>query len=447
MVWEISLKKRDVAKILAFSLGFLLAFNSGLIWETAVKGQSSQTTFGNNIAGNSLIYFYNYKAASKFQLTEQGIVQSVTVYFESYLYYAKAAVYADSNGTPGILIAQSGSEEIRSNGWHEFALPPTMLAQGYYWLNVVSDSIKAIGRSVNSEIPNQSCMRTDYYPSEFTSPFGPNPWYYSMSISMYAAYIPATQPTPTPAPSPTPTPSPPPSSSSTFGITIVGNSDMYFSEYKVASRFQLTESSTVQSIIVYFVSSGFDAKAAIYADDDGKPQTLLTTSSTEDISINGWHEFALTPTQLTPGYYWLSAVSNSTKAKGKIVNTGIPNQACIRQAYYPYEFTSSFGTEPWYYSISLSMYPTYIPTTQPTPTPQLSWGLYWDQACTNEVASVVWGNVSPSATNTIVLYVRNEGNIPITLGKAMSNWEPSNAAMYIGLDWDYTYQSLSQAPR
>ena len=25
----------------------------------------------------------------------------------------------------------------------------------------------------------------------------------------------------------------------------------------------------------------------------------------------------------------------------------------------------------------------------------------------------------------------------------MSNWEPSNAAMYIRLDWDYTNQSLS----
>jgi hypothetical protein len=58
------------------------------------------------------------------------------------------------------------------------------------------------------------------------------------------------------------------------------------------------------------------------------------------------------------------------------------------------------------------------------------------------VSSLSWGVISPSAAKNLTVHVRNEGNIPITLTKAMANLNPSNLATYLTLDWDYGNQPL-----
>jgi len=48
---------------------------------------------------------------------------------------------------------------------------------------------------------------------------------------------------------------------------------------KDASRFQLTQNGVLQSITTYFTSVGFNAKAAIYTDNNGAPSNLITKAA------------------------------------------------------------------------------------------------------------------------------------------------------------------------
>lgn len=70
-------------------------------------------------------------------------------------------------------------------------------------------------------------------------------------------------------------------------------------------------------------------------------------------------------------------------------------------------------------------------------------GVYFDQACTNEVTSINWGVVEPDSSVNRTVYIRNEGNVPATLEMTTSNWDPANAADYITLAWDYGGQTLN----
>ena len=268
----------------------------------------------------------------------------------------------------------------------------------------------------------------------------------------------------------------------TFGNTTVGDVGIRLGANKDANRFQLTENGTIESITVYFLTSAFNAKAAIYTDSNGNPDSLIAQSLSEWITEIGWHTFAVPEKLLSPGYYWLSVVSDRTRAFGTVTGDLAPH--VMGFAYYMGEFASSFGTGSWNVPGSLSIYATYIPAPPPTLPPSLppspspgptepipppaqdpspepptpspppapapeppavstSFGTYWDQACTNKTSSITWGNLSPGATKKVVLYVRNEGNTPITLYKATTNWNPNTAANFITLDWDYGNQSLS----
>jgi hypothetical protein len=59
------------------------------------------------------------------------------------------------------------------------------------------------------------------------------------------------------------------------------------------------------------------------------------------------------------------------------------------------------------------------------------------------LSSISWGVLSPGATSSLVLYVRNQGNTAVTLSKGMSNFNPSTLSSYLTLNWDYSNQVLS----
>ena len=63
-------------------------------------------------------------------------------------------------------------------------------------------------------------------------------------------------------------------------------------------------------------------------------------------------------------------------------------------------------------------------------------GVYWDSACTNVTISIPWGFVEPGTVTTCTVYVKNSGNVPLTLGLAASNWSPAQASTHITLTWD-----------
>jgi flagellar hook assembly protein FlgD len=69
-------------------------------------------------------------------------------------------------------------------------------------------------------------------------------------------------------------------------------------------------------------------------------------------------------------------------------------------------------------------------------------GVYWGQNCSNAVTSIDWGVLNPGAVKNTIVYVRNEGEQPVSLTMSPTNWIPSIASNYIRLTWDYSGRLL-----
>ena len=68
--------------------------------------------------------------------------------------------------------------------------------------------------------------------------------------------------------------------------------------------------------------------------------------------------------------------------------------------------------------------------------------VYSDLGCTNPQPSISWGQLAPGATQTVTLYVRNEGSQPVTLSEALTNLNPTSLSGYFVLSWDYANQPV-----
>ena len=63
-------------------------------------------------------------------------------------------------------------------------------------------------------------------------------------------------------------------------------------------------------------------------------------------------------------------------------------------------------------------------------------GVYWNSGCTNVTSSVNWGVLSPGNSKSIIVYVKNEGNVAVKLSLVAQNWNPINAPNYMTLSWN-----------
>lgn len=64
--------------------------------------------------------------------------------------------------------------------------------------------------------------------------------------------------------------------------------------------------------------------------------------------------------------------------------------------------------------------------------------VYWDSSATQIVTSINWGIVEPNSTVEKTVFVKNPGNVPVTLNLSTANWNPANASNFITLSWNYT---------
>ena len=62
--------------------------------------------------------------------------------------------------------------------------------------------------------------------------------------------------------------------------------------------------------------------------------------------------------------------------------------------------------------------------------------VYSDSACSQPLSSINWGTLSPGATVTKTVYIKNTGNAQITLSMTTNNWNPMNANGPITIFWD-----------
>src|SRR5665647_347038 len=62
--------------------------------------------------------------------------------------------------------------------------------------------------------------------------------------------------------------------------------------------------------------------------------------------------------------------------------------------------------------------------------------IFADAACTKQISTVQWGTLQPSGSATVALFIKNSGNMPLTLKLTENNWSPATAQNYLTLSWN-----------
>ena len=70
-------------------------------------------------------------------------------------------------------------------------------------------------------------------------------------------------------------------------------------------------------------------------------------------------------------------------------------------------------------------------------------GVYTTAGCTQNLTSIAWGNVRAGQSYTKTGYIKNTGNLNMTLGLSTSNWNPSALSSILGVTWNYAGQKLT----
>ena len=68
--------------------------------------------------------------------------------------------------------------------------------------------------------------------------------------------------------------------------------------------------------------------------------------------------------------------------------------------------------------------------------------VYWESGCVNNVSSIDWGTLDPGDSVAVTIYMKNTGNVPVTLELSMDGWSPLAAEEYISLKWDYSGREI-----
>ena len=69
--------------------------------------------------------------------------------------------------------------------------------------------------------------------------------------------------------------------------------------------------------------------------------------------------------------------------------------------------------------------------------------VFADQECTKEISAIEWGNINAGGSSTVTIFVRNSGNVPLTMSMATSNYDPASAQNYLTLTWNQENTWLS----
>jgi hypothetical protein len=62
--------------------------------------------------------------------------------------------------------------------------------------------------------------------------------------------------------------------------------------------------------------------------------------------------------------------------------------------------------------------------------------VYSDSALTLPITSIAWGALSPGTSGTSIIYLKNTGNVPLTLSIATNTFVPASASTYLTLTWN-----------
>jgi len=86
---------------------------------------------------------------------------------------------------------------------------------------------------------------------------------------------------------------------------------------------------------------------------------------------------------------------------------------------------------------------TIVVPPSPPSQPSVNVGFYSDKNCTVPITSIDWGILSPGSSKTVTTYLRNEGNVGLTLSINMTNVNPPGASKYLSLTTNYDGGTIS----
>ena len=255
---------------------------------------AGSTNDTNGTAGDMAAY--SLPASSSFTATQMHL----------YLHSAatgkvKCAIYSDSSGNPGSLLASTSELTNPGSGWQTFTGISQSITSGTaYWLVFWMNSIDSW--NCESSGGTMSYKNTGYgtWPSSFGTPSGST----TEEASIYAdGSGGSSTPTPTPA-------------GGTLGCTSVGSSNNSSSANDLnAFRFQAGSSFTATQMKLYLASAvSGKMKLAIYSDSSGSVGSMLKGTNELTNPASGWVTFTLTASQaITSGsYYWLVEWANAS---------------------------------------------------------------------------------------------------------------------------------------
>jgi RHS repeat-associated protein len=329
-------------------------------------------TFGKTTVGATADngMFANYKIVHKATLSVPGSVTKLSLYAipginSPSAQSLKAVVYADSEGSPGKLLA-TGSEvtykgNVNGSGWFELPLAsPLELNPGTYWIGFIDgNETEGMGYKYD-ESSNSRAYNTNTFSSGPTNPFG-TATKDSEQASIYATY------TPIPV----------------FGKTSVGaiSDNGMFANYKIVHKATLSAPGAVTKLTLYAIPgvkspSAQSLKAVVYADSGGSPGGLLATgtevSYKGNVNGSGWFELPFaSAVQLTTGTYWIGFIDGSETEGMGYKYDEVSNSRAYNTNTFSSGPTNPFGTATKD-SRQASIYATYTPAPTNTSVPTIT---------------------------------------------------------------------------
>ena len=83
------------------------------------------------------------------------------------------------------------------------------------------------------------------------------------------------------------------------------------------------------------------------------------------------------------------------------------------------------------------------PPSPPPPEPTVEIDIYSDQACTQTLSNIAWGEIEAGDSASATIYVKNNGETGVVLSLDTDNWTPGTAEDYMDLSWNYNGASIS----
>ena len=203
----------------------------------------------------------------------------------------KAAIYADSAGNPGALLGANNNSQAVTPGWNSLNIPTTCIVAGKdYWLATVYDTTGGVQYRSGGTMRYKSAGT--YATFTFADPAG-------SGLSPYAGHelvagwgVGTTQLI---------------GSAATSGSN-GGKNWLRFSKFTAGTAGAVTH------IVVLSGVTG-RVKAAIYADDNGKPGALLAANSAGQAVTPGYNAICICLVNIVAGTdYWISTVYDTTGA-------------------------------------------------------------------------------------------------------------------------------------